>query len=166
LLSGYLKRRMPSIQLDGFDPSEDSIGRVDPSLRACGRFVSDLDQLHRLYDLIVIANVMHHIQPQQREATIEQMASRLKPSGKLAIFEHNPANPVTRWIVSHCPFDDDAILLPSAESASYLRKAQLRLVQQDYIMFLPRALALFRPLEPAFRWLPLGAQYVLIGEKR
>ena len=165
LLSGFLKRHMPMIQLDGFDPSGDSISRANPALTSRGLFTSDFDRLDRLYDLIVIANVMHHILPEQRLSTVQRLAARLHSWGKLVIFEHNPANPVTRWVVNHCPFDEDAVLLSADEVDSYLQQAGLHLSRRDYIVFLPRLLAWLRPLEPSLRWLPLGAQYVVVGEK-
>jgi SAM-dependent methyltransferase len=165
LLSGFLKKHLPAIQLDGFDVSQDSIRKVEPILTAQGTFTCDWSQLARDYQLIVIANVMHHIPPQQRKDVIQKLADRLKPGGSLAIFEHNPANPLTRWVVEHCPFDDDAILLPPAETRGYVNDAQLSLKKRDYIVFLPHFLAWLRPLEPWLSWLPMGAQYVMVAEK-
>jgi SAM-dependent methyltransferase len=165
LLSGFLKKHLPAIQLDGFDVSQDSIREVDPILAAQGSFTCDWSQLARDYQLIVIANVMHHIPSQQRKDVIQELADRLKPGGSLAIFEHNPANPITRWVVEHCPFDDDAILLPTPETRGYVNDAQLSLKKRDYIVFLPHFLAWLRPLEPWLSWLPMGAQYVMVAEK-
>jgi len=165
LLSESLKQHMPAIQLDGFDPSQDSLSHISPTLTAQGRFTCDPDQLGPNYDLIVMANVMHHIPPKQRQATISQLAERLNRKGTLAVFEHNPANPATRWVVEHCPFDHDAILLRLREMLTYLAGAQLHTVARDYIVFMPRSLAWLRRVEPALAWLPLGAQYVVLGEK-
>ncbi len=165
LLSGFLKKHLPAIQLDGYDVSQDSIRRVERALTAQGTFTSDLAQLARDYRLIVIANVMHHIPPPERKGVIQDLAARLAPGGSLAIFEHNPANPVTRWVVERCPFDDDAVLLPPAEARNYATQAQLSLTRSDYIVFLPHLLAWLRPLESSLRWLPLGAQYVIVAEK-
>lgn len=165
LLSGFLKQHLPAAQLDGFDISSDSLHKIEPELTAQGIFTSDPNQLARNYDLIVVANVMHHIPRAQRQATISELTRRLNSKGKLAIFEHNPANPITRLVVERCPFDEDVILLPRREAVSYLAGAKLQPVWQNYIVFMPRLLAWFRPLEPALAWLPLGAQYVVVGQK-
>jgi len=165
LLSGFLKKHLPAIQLDGFDVSQDSIRKVETGLTAQGIFTSDPSQLAHDYRLIVIANVMHHIPPQERKHVVQDLAERLKSGGSLAIFEHNPANPVTRWVVEHCAFDDDAILLPPAETREYVNDGQLSLKRRDYIVFLPHFLAWLRLLEPLLFWLPMGAQYVMVAEK-
>lgn len=165
LLSGFLKKHLPAIQLDGYDVSQDSIRQVDRALTAQGTFTADLSQLARDYQLIVIANVMHHIPKEQRNEVIRDLSGRLARGGSLAIFEHNPANPVTRWVVEHCPFDDDAVLLPPAEARSYLRDAKLTLMRNDYIVFLPHLLAWLRSLESLLGWLPLGAQYAIVAER-
>src|SRR5712691_4817153 len=152
LLSGFLKQHLPAAQVDGFDLSRDSINRVDLALSTKGLFTSDMDLLARNYDLIVVDNVMHHIPATQRELTVQDLASRLAPRGKLAIFEHNPANPVTRRVVDRCPFDKDVTLLRPAEASHYVRKARLRLVRSDYIVFMPRLLSRLRRLEPWLAW--------------
>lgn len=165
LLSGFLQKHLGPIWLDGFDVSSSSVRQVPAKLSESGVFTSDPQQLSRDYDLIMVANVLHHIAPEQRQQTINELAARLRPGGNLAMFEHNPANPVTRWTVEHCAFDEDAILLRPAEATSYLSAAGLRIARHDYIVFMPRPLAWFRPLERWLAWLPLGAQFAIIGEK-
>ena len=165
LLSRFIKKHLPKSRLDGFDVSRESIARIDHSLTGAGVFTSDPDHLACDYDLIVVANVLHHVIPEQRESTIKELANRLAPHGKLAIIEHNPANPMTRRTVDRCPFDEDAILLPSTEAQSLVQAAGLSVLRRDYIVFMPRPLARLRPLEPWLAWLPLGAQYAVLGEK-
>lgn len=165
LLSGFIKKHLPKSRLDGFDVSRESIARIDHSLAAQGVFTSDSDHLARDYDLIVVANVLHHVIPEQRESTVRALADRLAASGKLAVIEHNPGNPITRRTVDRCPFDEDAILLPSTEAQSLVQSAGLTLLRRDYIVFMPRPLARLRPLEPWLARLPLGAQYAVLGEK-
>jgi SAM-dependent methyltransferase len=165
LLSRFLKAYLPAIRLDGFDVSRDSIGKVDDDLRSQGHFTSSAEDLDHDYELIVVANVMHHILPCQREGVVQDLTGRLAPRGILAFFEHNPANPITRCVVERCPFDADAILLSPAEMAGYLGRAKLRLMRRDYIVFMPRFLASLRPLEPWLAWLPMGAQYAVLAEK-
>jgi 2-polyprenyl-3-methyl-5-hydroxy-6-metoxy-1,4-benzoquinol methylase len=165
LLAYYLRIHLPEARIDGFDVSQDSVAKVDPALSSRGLFTSALHDLPRDYDLIVVANVMHHVAPEQRPSVLQDLASRLRPGGSISIFEHNPANPVTRWVVKHCPFDDDAILLRPREAAAHLEAAGLRLTRRDYIVFMPSFMRRFRPLESRLGWLGLGAQYVILAAK-
>lgn len=165
MLSRYLKRYLPASRIDGFDVSEESIRKVDPRLSEEGLFSSHGSELAHDYSLIVVANVMHHIPTPQRQGIVESLTGRLQSGGWLAIFEHNPANPITRWVVERCPFDDDAVLLPPREAQSYFRHSKLTQRRHDYIVFMPRPFSWLRPLEPWLARLPMGAQYVLIGEK-
>jgi hypothetical protein len=165
LLSGVLKKYLPESELHGYDISAVSIQRVNRVLAGQGLFTSDIAQLANDYTLIVLANIMHHVGPNHRLRVMKQATARLCPGGRLVLFEHNPANPFTRWIVDHCPFDSDAVLLWPSEATRWMARAELRLLRRDYIVFLPRALARFRPLEPFLSWLPLGAQYAVVGAK-
>jgi SAM-dependent methyltransferase len=165
LLARFLQTHLPAAHVHGFDVSKDSIAKVDPALSSRGMFTSSLADLARDYDLIVIANVMHHIPPDQRPNALGDLAQRLRERGLLSIFEHNPANPLTRWVVERCPFDDDAVLLPSAETVQRVQAAGLQLRRRDYTVFMPGFLHWLRPLERYLCWLPLGAQYAVVAEK-
>ena len=79
------------------------------------------------------------------------------------IFEHNPNNPVTRRLVSTCPFDADAVLLPMRETVRRMREAQFGIAEAGYCLFFPGPLAALRPLENFMGWLPLGGQYFVRG---
>lgn len=165
VLSRSIKKHLPLARIDGFDVSQDCIAKIDPDLSAQGLFTSASIDLAHDYDLIVVANVMHHVLPAQRTEILQNLADRLCHKGLIFIFEHNPANPVTRWIVKNCPFDDNAILLPPRETAGYIVASGLQLKRRDYIVFMPSFLAWLRPIESRLRWLPMGAQYVTCAEK-
>jgi 2-polyprenyl-3-methyl-5-hydroxy-6-metoxy-1,4-benzoquinol methylase len=165
LLSSHLKRHLGAMRIDGFDVSKDSISRVNESLLRQGTFSTDLDELGHGYDVIVLCNVLHHVEPDDRQKVIREASSHLARDGKLVVFEHNPINPLTRWAVSQCSFDEDAILLPIRETRAYFQPNELRLLWRDYIVFFPRWLAWFRPLEPFLGWCPLGAQYVFVTSR-
>jgi 2-polyprenyl-3-methyl-5-hydroxy-6-metoxy-1,4-benzoquinol methylase len=165
-LSIELAKLHPSAKLHGFDVSEDSLSHVDPGLTSRGLFTSKQADLHDDYDLIVISNVLHHIPPAERQDTISGMAARLRPTGRLLVFEHNPMNPLTRLVVAKCPFDENAILLRPKELKDYFAKAGLEIARRNYIVFFPKMLALLRPVEPLLGWCPAGAQYALVGARR
>lgn len=163
LLAKSLHRHIPLARIDGFDVSRESIARVPPELLDRGTFTSDPASLSPACDVVVLANVLHHVPVPERPALLRELHARLAPRGRLVIFEHNPLNPLTRWSVAHCPFDDDAVLLWPSELRRHLERAGLRLARQDYIVFFPAFLARLRPLEPAMGWLPFGAQYATVA---
>lgn len=166
LLSGFFKKHLPNARVDGYDVSTESIEHVDPSLSQAGLFTCEEKLLATDYDLIIVANVMHHVEPADRQRTLREISSRLKRGGRLAVFEHNPSNPVTRWVVEHCAFDEGVILLPPKETLGYFEAAGLGSLRRDYIVFMPRPLSWLRGMEPWLASLPLGAQYVVMGEAR
>jgi 2-polyprenyl-3-methyl-5-hydroxy-6-metoxy-1,4-benzoquinol methylase len=165
LLSRALAEQFPYAKLDGFDPSAESIAAISPRLARCGRFTSEEGSLRQEYDAILVANVMHHVPVADRPSVVKWLAKRLSPQGRLFIFEHNPANPLTRRAVDRCEFDADAVLLPPRETLSYLSLAGMQVLQRHYIVFFPRWLNTLRRFESQLTWCPLGAQYVVVGKR-
>ena len=90
---------------------------------------------------------------------MRQLRRLTGPDGALIIFEHNPINPVTRYIVATCPFDENAVLIRSGAFARAQKRAGFRRVDVNYVGFFPGSLRKLRPLEPLLRSVPLGAQY-------
>jgi len=117
------------------------------------------------FDVAVLSCVLHHVQPPERAGVMQQVLNKLRPGGRLFVFEHNPLNPVTRRAVSTCAFDDDAVLLWPWETKRLLQKSGFGEVGLDYIVFFPKPLSFLRGLEPKLRWLPAGAQQLVIGTK-
>jgi len=165
LLAASLKRHLPAAVVHGYDPSPESILLIPPELSSQGRFVSDSGHLDGDYQLAVLSNVMHHIAQADRQRTIVDIASHLAPKAMFIAFEHNPWNPLTRWVVRHCPFDEGVVLLPPRELPAYFSRAGLAVRKRDFIVFFPKALSVFRSIEPLLSWLPAGAQYAVVGEK-
>lgn len=165
LLSAHLKKALIGAQIDGFDVSKDSIERVSADLLNQGTFTADFKSLGQSYDVVVISNVLHHVTLADRRGLILKSASCLAPDGKLVVFEHNPINALTRWAVSQCPFDEDAVLLSNRETRGYFHQDPLRLMWRDYVVFFPRWLKWLRPIEPVLRRFPLGAQYAVVGKR-
>lgn len=164
-LLAILKEKLPQATLDGFDVSEKSLDLVGPDVKSNGQISNDFDQLGSNYDLIVVSNVFHHIPPPVRQGTVDNLRTKLKPSGQIAIFEHNPFNPLTQLSVHYSPLDRDAQLVFSRQLKRHLKKAGFQDIRCDYIVFFPKPFSLFHFLEPTLRWLPLGAQYTLVANK-
>jgi SAM-dependent methyltransferase len=150
LLARFLREALPDAVVHGHDESPEMAAEARRRLDA-GVFTADLRELGTDYDLVVAANVLHHVEPDRRAAVVGEMGDRLGPAGRLAIFEHNPVNPLTRWAVSRCPFDEGVQLLPPAETIRHLTRAALGSIRVDYIVFFPRALGWGRRREPRLR---------------
>lgn len=116
------------------------------------------------FDLVVVSNVLHHIEPTYRAETLKEISRCMKPGGLLVVFEHNPANPVTRKVVRDCPFDVGVTLVSQGEILKVLRGLDYRVASLWNIIFVPAALKKMNAVERSLRWLPLGAQYVLFAE--
>jgi SAM-dependent methyltransferase len=118
------------------------------------------------FDLIVISAVLHHIPVGQRAGVYAELHRLLRPGGKLVVFEHNPWNPVTSFVVGHTPIDRDAVLLPPPEVAASLRDTAWRDIRTSHFMFLPPRLGFFATaIERLLFWLPLGGQYAVTASK-
>lgn len=164
LVTAELSKLLPRAQLEAFDESAASIASVNPELGKRVRFCTNFSELSTA-DVIVVANVLHHVVPSKRQVLLNRLAAQLAAGGRLVIFEHNPKNPLTVAVVRDCPFDEDAVLLQSREAVTLCSGAGLRGVRRDYIVFFPRQLSWLRPLEPSLRWLPIGAQYAVLAQK-
>lgn len=161
----FVRDFFPNATLSGFDPSRESLQEAAKSLPSNVVLTDSISKLDGDYDVILLANVLHHVEPPQRAALIAELSGRLKKGGRIYFFEHNPLNPVTRWVVSQCEFDHDAVLLYPGEIQRYLKIPMMSAPARDYVMFFPKFLAWLRPIENSLRWLPLGAQYVVQAEK-
>ena len=120
----YLRAAFPNAEIVGTDISVASLEMARKE-QPDATFVAEHEHTapYGSYDLIFVAGVFHHIPPLQRAGAARTLFERLDNGGKLFVFEHNPYNPVTRHIVSNCPYDEDAILLKPAELRSHLREA-------------------------------------------
>ena len=60
------------------------------------------------FDVSFAVCVLHHVPPPQRLALVSEMARVTRPGGTVAIFEHNPWNPLTRRAVAGGPYSTAA----------------------------------------------------------
>ncbi len=117
------------------------------------------------YDITFSACVFHHIPHQEHVAWLRELHRITRPGGIIAIFEHNPLNPLTVRAVNTCPFDINAKLIRASTLTQRLRAAGWSKSQVRYHVFFPSKLATLRFLEPNLNWLPLGAQYSASAQK-
>ena len=97
---------------------------------------------------------------------MRETARVVRPGGLVAVFEHNPLNPLTRRVVRDCAFDEGVELLPRRELETLLRAAGLEVVSAHYLLFFPWRGRLFEAAERLLARLPLGAQYVVAARRR
>lgn len=116
-------------------------------------------------DLVFAICVMHHITPCAWLDMVIEFRRVTKKEGLVVIFEHNPFNPLTRRVVNTCIFDTDAVLLKKSTTKSLISNSGLSLVESSYILFFPFRSPVFSYLDNMLRWLPLGAQYFVVGRK-
>ena len=111
------------------------------------------------FDLAIISAVLHHVPVAERPSVYAALRRVVCPSGSLVVFEHNPWNPVTRYVVAHTTIDSNAILLRPQETRAGLQVAGFTNVRTSYLMFLPPRLRRLAACEDMLGWLPMGAQY-------
>jgi SAM-dependent methyltransferase len=117
------------------------------------------------FDIVLACCVFHHIAHSERNEVFGALKDILKPGGRLISFEHNPRNPLTRYVISRTPIDRNAILLDPAECEDYVAGAGLRVLRTDHILFLPPRLRWLAALDHRLKRIPLGGQYVVVGER-
>jgi SAM-dependent methyltransferase len=116
-------------------------------------------------DVAYCNGVFHHIVPKDRDTAVAVVRDSLKPGGLFSLWENNPWNPATRYVMAKCPFDEDAIMLSSRETRRLLRKNGFEIVRTDFRFIFPRALRVFRGLENLLYRTPLGTQYQVLARK-
>lgn len=117
------------------------------------------------FDLAFAMNVFHHVPLTNRGPLLEEMKRIVKPGGWTVVFEHNPYNPLTMKVVKSCVFDRNACLLTCAEAVQNMQVAGFTRVCSGYILFLPFWIQVSAWMDRILKWLPLGAQYFVMGRR-
>lgn len=160
--------RIPNADIAGLDVSEPLLEKARENVPGC-RFThfdgQSIDDEDNSYHLVFAINVFHHIDIKNRMQLLMEMWRVLRPEGLLALFEHNSWHPITRFVVSRCSFDRDAVLLSRSNACSLLCTIGLHRIDSSYMIFLPWSIGINRVLERALGWLPLGTQYYATGIK-
>ena len=116
-------------------------------------------------DLAFCNGVFHHIPLDQRAGAARSVFDALRPGGTFALWENNPWNPGTRYVMSRIPFDRDAIMLWPGETRRLLRDQGFDIVRTDFLFVFPGMLRALRGVEPLLSKLPLGAQYQVLARR-
>jgi hypothetical protein len=118
----------------------------------------------RYFDLIFISCVFHHIDAEQHVATLKTLRHLCSPTGQVAAFEHNPANPITRKIVRDCQFDEGVMLISPPTLDKRMTAAGWRGLGRKYISIVHPKLMYFRMLDHLLGWFPIVAQCMIIAK--
>ena len=164
-----LRQQFPWADISGADPSQGSLDVAAREHADCHINMLPLDELNKSiyaqhFDLIFISCVFHHIDAKQHVATLNSLRNLCSPTGRVAIFEHNPANPITRRIVRNCPFDEGVTLISPRTLRDRMMAAGWTGLRKSYISFVPPKLKRFKSLESVLGWCPLGAQYLITAK--
>lgn len=116
-------------------------------------------------DLAYCNGVFHHIPPAQRAAALALVYRALRAQGIFSFWENNPWSLATRYVMSRCAFDRDAILLSPPEARALLRDGGFEILRTDFRFIFPRALRAFRKIEDWVHRAPLGTQYQVLCRK-
>jgi len=153
----------PQVEIRGYDISADSIRQARKDVSGVA-FTDSFNEIEKeKFDVIIMANVLHHTEASKRPGLIKSLRAMLNSGGKIFVFEHNPYNPLTRLVVKLSVIDKGADLLRLGDLIRLLEDADMRICERRYITFFPRALKALRSLEPALGLLPLGAQYMCVA---
>jgi SAM-dependent methyltransferase len=165
-----LSETFPAWSLEGCDVSTGMLAEARKRLSAKTDKIKlwEITDNHlptNAYDVVTVVCVLHHILPEMWSLVLQNIAAALRAGGILAIFEHNPWNPVTRWMVSRTEVDRNAILLSAPLLKRIVRGQQFKLVTVQNFLFYPPRLSWLSFSEAWLSWLPMGGQYALFARK-
>src|SRR5262249_12867489 len=114
----HLLKAFPAAEITALDVSERSL-EIARRRGLPARFVhyegGKIPLTEETFDLVFSSCVFHHIDAGEHTSLFTQIRNLLNSRGRMVIFEHNPINPVTRYIVATCAFDENAVLIPAPE---------------------------------------------------
>ena len=165
--TNLLRELLGGESIVGLDVSEKSLARArELHLNDDSRFLTFNNYVpDESIDLVYCNGVFHHIPVAERDAAVDYIYRSLRPGGLFSMWENNPWNPGTRYVMSQCVFDRDAVRLRAAEAIRRVRQRGFEVFSLDYRFFFPRLLANLRFLEEHLTGIPLGAQYQLLCRK-
>lgn len=148
----------------GVDISEASIAQARQNYKAASlSFVSTVEWTpDGATDFAFTNGVFHHIPPSDRKGCLSAILRALRPGGRFAFWENNPWNLGTRYVMSNCAFDKNAIMISPREARFLLSEAGFQILCVDSLFYFPNTLRFLRPAERWLHGLPLGGQYLVL----
>lgn len=128
-------------------------------------------------DIVLMYGIIHHIDTGEKIVqTFDEVNRVLKKGGMVAVYDFNPINPLSRYIVKTCPIDIGVNLdgynkgtfpttFYSWELIRILKRAGFMIVKHEYLLFFPKILSPLVFLERFLARIPFGGMYSVIGVK-
>ncbi len=116
-------------------------------------------------DVVYCNGVFHHIPVGERAKAVSYIFRCLRPGGMFGLWENNPWNPGTQYVMYKCEFDHDAVKISPPEAARLLRRGGFEILRSDFRFFFPRVLKALRPAEAFLTKFPFGGQYQVLARK-
>ena len=164
----HFRRMMPHSILFCADVSKKSLDFAENRFPNQANFHhiqnGSLASISQRFDIIFSACVLHHIKHEELVYWLKELRLLANPGATLALFEHNPWNPLTIQAVNTCEFDINARLLSAPQLKAMVRDAGWHDISSEFRIFFPGSLARLRPIERLLTWLPVGAQYVIYAK--
>jgi ubiquinone/menaquinone biosynthesis C-methylase UbiE len=132
------------------------------------RTTEELERTYENIDCIFVTNVFHHIPFCEHQEWMASLNRILKDKGVIVCFEHNPYNPVVKY-KTYTEFNGENKfgegMLKPVYCRSLMKNANMKNVKCNFTLFFLQRNNIFISIEKALFWLPLGAQYFVVGKK-
>jgi SAM-dependent methyltransferase len=165
----FFRKHFPNARLSCADVSSQSLKKAQERFPGDQAFLliegSRIPLETASQDVVFSACVFHHIAHEEHGEWLRELLRITRPGGVLAIYEHNPLNPLTVRAVNTCPLDRNARLIKAGQFRRACLAAGWSSPQIAYRVYFPHLLASLRPLERGLGWLCLGAQYRLLARR-
>jgi SAM-dependent methyltransferase len=164
---GTMLSALPSEHLRvGVEPDRqmlDQIGGGARTFDVVGALGTSLPFVDDSFDVVYMANVLHHVEPPELLPLLRECRRALRPGGLIVVFEHNGYNlPIIFFLKAFVKIDKDAHFFTPAALKRLLISAGLKPESPRYLCFLPKFLRAFVFLERYMGWLPLGGQFYIV----
>lgn len=144
---------------------------INPFKSQCSGYVQgnayELPLENGYADLIFMSCVLHHMEEEEIDTALLELARICKPGGFIVFFEHNPLNLLTQLVVRTTPLDSNARLVRCKKLEQSLKRAGINIHHSEFFLYGTRPVdKFFNKYLPWLHKFPLGGQYALIGQKR
>lgn len=117
------------------------------------------------FDVVVAAEIFHHIPFKEHDYYVREMMRVLKPNGLLVLFELNPLNLMTVYRFKRNPLEGGMHML-FPWSAKKLLKQYGKIITLNFYSFFPHWLRKLYFLEQYMIKIPVGTLYAVVVQKQ